>query len=73
METYSDAYINYWGRVFTHYDLFRRRRIRFDRFLQAPHEILTAVHFTNPVAIARKRAQARIDAANRITRREHYV
>lgn len=43
MHWYSDEYLEHWGRVFVAEDLYCRRGVRFETFLQAPQEILDAV------------------------------
>jgi len=43
MPTYSDEYIEYWGRVFEREDMLRRYGVLFVTFLAHPQEILEAV------------------------------
>ena len=43
MTTYPDAYIDYWGEIYTANPVLHRRGILFESFLQAPHELLAAV------------------------------
>lgn len=43
METYPDAYIEYWGEIYTANPVLRQRGILFHAFLHAPDELLAAV------------------------------
>lgn len=43
MRTYTDEYLQHWGRVFEERDLYHRYGIRFDAFLIWPAETLAAI------------------------------
>jgi len=43
MTTYSDEYLEHWGRIFEQRDLYCRFGIRFDTFLIWPEDTLAAV------------------------------
>ena len=71
MHTYSDEYIDCWGEVFVHHDLFARHSVRFETFLQAPDEILIACMQSEldyePLLPEQKRVQERLDQETEIT------
>lgn len=71
MQTYSDEYMDCWGEVFVHHDLFARHSVRFETFLEAPAEILIACMQREldyqPLLPEQKRVQARLDQEAEIT------
>ncbi len=47
--SWSDDYIHHWGEVFTANRIYRRFRVRFDTFLEAPEAILEATVLRAPL------------------------